>query len=190
MQSPFLQAVFRDTPSNFAPVFNVPLPSLTIIDFWRLVVGRDTFSALAPTLGRYQKNCLCDPLPLFMAFSMIPKYVTFELLLRSAFVAGVDWGLTLGLNQLVLHTVRGIRWDLVGPSSPKFRVSAKGFKVRTNVFRVGGRNVILYVAIDVNYHPIRGCRVTKSWSYHISYLVWRETNTTAYVYAAYSRGRP
>ena len=133
------------------------------------MVGRDTFSALAPTLGRYQKNCLCDPLPLFMAFSMIPKYVTFELLLRSAFVAGVDWGLRLGLNQLVLHTVRGIKWDLVGPSSPKFRVSAKGFKVRTNVFRVGGRNVILYVAVDVNYHPIRGCRVTKSWSYHVSY---------------------
>ena len=58
------------------------------------MIGRDTFSALAPMLGPYQKNWLCHPLPLFMAVSMITNtwYVTLELLLHAAFVADEIWG--------------------------------------------------------------------------------------------------
>ena len=37
------------------------------------LIGRDTFSVLAPVLGPSQKNWLCHPLPLFMAVSMIPN---------------------------------------------------------------------------------------------------------------------
>ena len=59
------------------------------------MIGPDTFSALAPVLAPYLKNWLCHPLPVFMTVSMIPKYVTFELLLRAAFVAEEIWGYML-----------------------------------------------------------------------------------------------
>ena len=55
------------------------------------MIGRDTFSALAPVL-----NWLCHPLSLFMAVSMVPntsKYMEFELLLHATFVADdIIWG--------------------------------------------------------------------------------------------------
>ena len=58
------------------------------------MIGRDTFSALAPVLGSFQKNWLGHPLPLFMAVSMIPN-ILFELLLHAAFVADESWSDTL-----------------------------------------------------------------------------------------------
>ena len=41
------------------------------------------------------KNWLCHPLPLFMAVSMIPKYLAFESLMHAAFVADEIWGFML-----------------------------------------------------------------------------------------------
>ena len=61
------------------------------------MIGRDTFSVLAPVLGPQQKNWPCYPLPLLLAVSIVPNtgYVTFELLLHAAFVADESWSDTL-----------------------------------------------------------------------------------------------
>ena len=61
------------------------------------MIGRDTVSVLAPALGPLQKKWLCNPLPLFMAVSMIPgtNCATFELLMHAAFAADEIWGFML-----------------------------------------------------------------------------------------------
>ena len=67
------------------------------------VIGRDTFSALAPVVGPQHKNG-CHPLPLFTVVSIIRKYVTFELLyeycMRHSWLT--NFGGLLFLNQLIL----------------------------------------------------------------------------------------
>ena len=51
------------------------------------MIGRSTFSALAPVLGLQQKTVYGG--------QHDTKYVTFELLLHAAFVADEIWGFTL-----------------------------------------------------------------------------------------------
>ena len=66
---------------------------------WRPVIGRDTFSALAPVLGPWRKDWLCYPLPLFTAVSTIPNMWH-----SSCYCMRRSWQTKFGglsLNQLV-----------------------------------------------------------------------------------------
>ena len=65
------------------------LTSLKVCD-WSGHIFDDSASPRSLT-----KNWLCHPLPLFMAVSMIPKYLAFESLMHAAFVADEIWGFML-----------------------------------------------------------------------------------------------
>ena len=62
------------------------------------MIGRDTFSALAPARGLQPKNWLCDPIPQFMAVSMIRNMwhsSCYEYRMRHSWLTKV-WGFMLG----------------------------------------------------------------------------------------------
>ena len=63
------------------------------------MIGRDTFSVLAPVLGPQQKKWICHPSSTVHGGQHDTKYVTFELLMHAAFVADEIGGVML--EQLV-----------------------------------------------------------------------------------------
>ena len=63
------------------------------------MIGRSTFSALAPVLGLQQKTVYGG--------QHDTKYVTFELLLHAAFVADEIWGFTVEPARTRLNPVEG-----------------------------------------------------------------------------------
>ena len=61
----------------------------------------------------FTKNCLCHPLPLSVHGGQHDaKYVTFELLLRTAFVADKNWGFVLEPARIWSGTVLELRTSL------------------------------------------------------------------------------
>ena len=59
------------------------------------MIGRDTFSVLAPVLVIEQNGYACHPLPLVHGGQHDTKYMTCELLLHAAFVADEISGFAL-----------------------------------------------------------------------------------------------
>ena len=59
------------------------------------MIGRDTFSVLAPVLGPQQKKGAMSPFPTVYGGQHDTRYVTFELLMHAAFVADEIWGFML-----------------------------------------------------------------------------------------------
>ena len=55
------------------------------------MIGRDTFSVLAPVLGPKQKKAM-SPFSTIHGGQHDTKYLTFELLMHAAFVADEIWG--------------------------------------------------------------------------------------------------
>ena len=56
------------------------------------MIGRDTFSVLAPVLGPLTKKMAMSPSSTVHGRQHDTKYVTFELLMHAAFVADEIWG--------------------------------------------------------------------------------------------------
>ena len=56
------------------------------------MIGRDTFSVLAPVLGPQQNKKAMSPSSTVYGGQHDTKYVTFELLMHAAFVADETWG--------------------------------------------------------------------------------------------------
>ena len=77
------------------------------------MIGRDTFSVLAPVLGPSQKNG-------YVTSSTVhgcqhdTKYVTFQLLLHAAFVADKNWGFMLEPARSYFFS----KSDQIGPPHP------------------------------------------------------------------------
>ena len=67
------------------------------------MIGRDTFSVLAPVLGPSQKNG-------YVTSSTVhggqhdTTHVTFELLMHAAFVADKNWGFMLEPARVCIHS--------------------------------------------------------------------------------------
>ena len=57
------------------------------------MIGRDTFSVLAPVLGPYRKKLAMSPSSTVHGGQHDTEYVTFEFLLHAAFVADEKLGL-------------------------------------------------------------------------------------------------
>ena len=70
------------------------------------MIGRDTFSALAPVLGPLKKLVM-SPSSTVHGGQHDTKYVTFELLLHAAFVADEIWGDTLEPARTQFHKLYG-----------------------------------------------------------------------------------
>ena len=62
---------------------------------WRSVIGRDTFSVLAPVLDPLTKKLAMSPSSTVHGRQHDAKHVTFELLMHAAFVADEIWGFML-----------------------------------------------------------------------------------------------
>ena len=73
------------------------------------MIGRDTFSALAPVLGPSQEKLVMSPSSTVHGGQYDTKYMAFELLLRVAFVPDEIWGFMLEPARTVRVLVPGFR---------------------------------------------------------------------------------